>query len=74
MATLKNLVDETTNIKNELVTCYSNLKNNLNAKGVKVLDLDKMSSLIDKVGDIETLVKVVASDNILCNFYAYKCG
>ena len=29
MATLKNLVDETTNIKNELVECHSNLKNNI---------------------------------------------
>ena len=70
MATLKSLVDETTNIKDELVECHNNLKNNLNAKGVEVLDLDKMSSLIDKVGDIETSVKVVISDNILCNFLA----
>ena len=29
MATLKNLVDETTNIKDELKTCHTNLKNNL---------------------------------------------
>ena len=70
MTTLKNLVDETTNIKNELVECYTNLKNNLNAKGVDVFDSDKMSSLVDKVGDIETSVKVVISDNILCNFLA----
>ena len=29
MSTLKQLVDETTNIKNELKTCHANLKNNL---------------------------------------------
>ena len=52
MATLKNLVDETTNIKNELVECHSNLKNNLIEKGVECSNTDKMSSLIDKVGNI----------------------
>lgn len=60
MATLKNLVDETTNIKNELVTCYSNLKNNLIEKGVECSDTDKMSSLIDKIGDIGN---IYISDN-----------
>lgn len=54
MATLKNLVDGTTNIKNELVACHTNLKNNLSAKGVECSDNDKMSSLIDKVANIET--------------------
>ena len=49
MATLKSLVDETTNIKNELVICHSNLKNNLIEKGVECSDTDKMSSLIDKI-------------------------
>ena len=29
MSTLKQLVDETTNIKNELKTCHTNLKSNL---------------------------------------------
>ena len=52
MATLKNLVDETTNIKNELVICHSNLKNNLIKKGVECSDTDKMSSLIDKINEI----------------------
>ena len=52
MATLKNLVDETTNIKNELVTCHTNLKNNLISKGVECSDSDKMSSLIDKVAKL----------------------
>ena len=52
MATLKSLVDETTNIKNELVECHSNLKNNLIAKGVECSEDDKMSSLIDKLSNI----------------------
>lgn len=55
MATLKNLVHETTNIKNELVECHSNLKNNLIEKGVECSDTDKMSSLIDKVNNITTI-------------------
>ena len=70
MATLKNLVDETTNIKNELVECHTNLKNTLIEKGVKCSDTDKMLSLVNKAGNIETVSKVVASDNILCNFLA----
>ena len=53
MATLKNLVDETTNIKNELVACHTNLKNNLSAKGVECSDTDKISSLIDKINNIK---------------------
>ena len=52
MATLKSLIDETSNIKNELKTCHTNLKNNLIAKGVECSDTDKMSSLIDKVESI----------------------
>ena len=54
MATLKSLVDETGNIKNELVECHTNLKNNLIAKGVECSEDDKMSSLIDKVDSIST--------------------
>ena len=70
MATLKSLVDETTNIKNELVECHTNLKNTLIEKGVECSDTDKMLSLVNKAGNIETVSKVVASDNILCNFLA----
>ena len=55
MATLKSLVDETSNIKNELVECRTNLKNNLIAKGVECSDTDKMSSLIDKVGNLKSV-------------------
>lgn len=36
MSTLKQLVDETTNIKNELITCHSNLKGNLIEKALNV--------------------------------------
>ena len=53
MATLKSLVDETGNIKDELKTCHINLKNNLIAKGVECSDSDKMLSLINKVDYIE---------------------
>ena len=53
MATLKQLVDETTNIKNELKTCHTNLKNNLIDKGVECSDSDKLLSLANKVGEIE---------------------
>ena len=63
MATLKSLVDETTNIKNELVECYTNLKNNLIEKGVECEDSDKMASLISKVKGVSLVSK--ASDNIL---------
>ncbi len=36
MATLKQLVDETANIKNELIACHTDLKTNLIDKGVEV--------------------------------------
>ena len=49
MATLKNLVDETTNIKNELKTCHINLKNNLVEKGIEVSSGDKLATLVEKV-------------------------
>ena len=65
MATLKSLVDETTNIKNELVECHTNLKNNLIAKGVECSDNDKMLNLINEINTIEPTKSVVASDNIL---------
>lgn len=64
MATLKNLVDETTNIKDELKTCHTNLKNNLITKGVECSDTDKLLSLVNKVGEISTAI-VESSDNVL---------
>lgn len=65
MTTLKKLVDETTNIKDELVTCYTDLKNNLITKGVECSDADKLLSLVNKVGEISTAVTVESSDNVL---------
>ena len=53
MSTLKQLVDETTNIKNELKTCHANLKTNLIDKGVECSDTDKLLRLANKVGEIE---------------------
>jgi hypothetical protein len=61
MATLKNLVDETTNIKNELVACHGDLKKNLIKKGVECSDSDKMSSLVDRVNNIKGF-KIVPGD------------
>ena len=57
MATLKSLVDETTNIKNELVECHTNLKNNLIEKGVDCSDTDKLPVLINKIANIQTIKK-----------------
>lgn len=67
MSTLKQLVDETTNIKNELKTCHVNLKNNLIDKGVECSDTDKLLSLVGKVGEIE-LGKKWASGEHIVNF------
>lgn len=67
MATLKNLVDETTNIKNELLVCYTDLKNNLIEKGVDCNSSDKLLSLANKVGEIE-LGKKWASGEYIVNF------
>ena len=53
MSTLKKLVDETTNIKDEIITCHANLKTNLINKGVECSDTDKLLSLVGKVGDYE---------------------
>ena len=67
MSTLKQLVDETTNIKNELKTCHANLKNNLIEKGVECRDTDKLLRLANKVGEIE-LGKKWASGEHIVNF------
>lgn len=54
----KQLVDETSNIKNELVRCHADLKTKLKAKDVDVLETDKMADLINKVNTIEQGYKV----------------
>ena len=90
MATLKSLVDETSNIKNELKSCHANLKNNLVDKGVEVSSGDKLSTLVDKVNGIKEIKKVKAGetytlfslphytdltkDEIFLNFNAGVCG
>lgn len=51
-STLKELVDETGIIKNELVVCRDNLKTNLSNKGVDVSGTDKMQGLVEKVNEI----------------------
>lgn len=60
MATLSQLVTETTTIKNNLVSCHTNLKNNLTKKGVQCSSTDKLLSLANKVGEIETGKKWVS--------------
>ncbi len=67
MSTLKKLVDETTNIKDEIITCHANLKTNLINKGVECSDTDKLLSLVGKVGEIE-LGKKWASGEHIVNF------
>lgn len=52
-STLKELVDETGLIKNDLVNCRDNLKNNLSAKGVDTSALNKMSELVNSVKNIK---------------------
>ena len=60
MSTLKQLVDETTNIKNELITCHANLKSNLIEKGGECSDTDKLLSLVDKIERIQTGKKFIS--------------
>lgn len=55
MATLSQLVAETTTIKNNLTTCHTNLKTKLQNKGVSVVSTDKMSTLINKIDSIPSL-------------------
>ena len=52
MANLKSLVDETTNIKNELINCKNTLKQILTEKKVIVSNTDKLSDLIEKTNNI----------------------
>ena len=52
MSTLSN---EINNVKDKIVKCHTDLKNNLIEKGVEVSDSDKMSDLVEKVGDIRTI-------------------
>lgn len=66
MATLSQLVTETTTIKNNLVSCHTNLKNNLTKKGVQCSSTDKLLSLVNKVGEIEPgkkFIKGIAYQN-----------
>ena len=52
MATLKQLVDETTNIKNDIVDCYNNLKDTLATKGVEVSNINNLHSLVESANNI----------------------
>ena len=53
MATLKSLVDETTNIKNEIVECRDSLKQILIDKNIETIENEcKLPNLIDKVNEL----------------------
>ena len=58
MATLKSLVDETSNIKNELIECHTNLSNVLTLKGQEISSEDKLSSLISKISNIRVITDI----------------
>ena len=64
MATLKQLVDETTNIKNDIVTCHTNLKNNLTEKGVECSDTDKMPILIEKIKNLRSEPEMIEGSKV----------
>ena len=67
MATLKNLVDETTIIKNEIVECRDTLKQILIAKKIEGLENEnRLSALIDKVN--------LFDDYIQPTLYLYNAG
>lgn len=53
MSTLKQLVDETTNIKNNIVNCNNVLREKLTSKGVNFENSDKHLTLINKIDAIE---------------------
>lgn len=64
MATLKSLVDETINIKNELVECRDTLKQILINKEIEVLESEnKLSNLIDEVREISTPINTIIGEN-----------
>ena len=66
MHSFKQLVDEIANIKDGLMTCYTNLKNNLIDKGIDILKTDKISDLVDKTR------KLVKPEGTLPSEYALK--
>ena len=62
---MSTLTQEIINVKDKIVDCHTNLKNNLIKKGVECSDTDKMSSLIDKV---KNLGLVASSQSGVVNF------
>ena len=62
MATLKELVNETTNIKTDLIKCHSDLKAALNSKGVVINESDKLGVLIEKVNTIPSYKKIAGTE------------
>lgn len=57
MSTLNQLVDETTNIKNEIINCNVELRKILQSKNVSVSIGEKLQSLISKVNSVQDVSK-----------------
>ena len=64
MSTLKELVNETASIKNDIVNCNNVLKEKLTSKGVKYVNSDKHLELINKIENIIVNRDIVASDTV----------
>lgn len=65
MSTLNEITTQLDSIKTDVVTCHTNLKSNLTAKGVTVETTDKMSNLINKVNDLNTFKNIIAGETTL---------
>lgn len=63
MTTLKSLVCETTNIKNEIVECRGNLSRILESKNIQISEDERIIDMINKVNQL--------GDN---KYYLYKYG
>lgn len=61
MSTLTQLVNETTNIKNELVNCHGKLKTKISKLGITTQPNDKLSGLIDKIDGMTSIVEEKAA-------------
>lgn len=67
-STLKELVDETTVIKNDLVSCRNTLKTNLSDKGVDTSALNKMGELINSIPSMPVKVFAKGTCSVNLNF------
>lgn len=71
-STLKELVDETTVIKDELVNCRNNLKTNLSNKGVDTTSLNKMQDLVNSIPKLKVLPSVMRKGDTWAMYDGYE--